>query len=164
VLEEEVDVVHARGTAVGTIRISSGQKQIHSNQVPTRPNGAGRGVGDEEKPVGAGSDHGFERSRANRGGRGRWWLTINCGKGIHRSERRKGANIQGIREYVGLNGASWVAGAISWLGIFVEPNLVILLNMQVLFQWVGKRGVAMVQVSEIRAVNRVAWQDSGRNG
>jgi hypothetical protein len=81
VLEEEVDVVHARGTAVGTIRISSGQKQIHSNQVPMRPNGAGRGVGDEEEPVGAGSDHGFERSRTNRGGRGRWWLTINCGKG-----------------------------------------------------------------------------------
>jgi hypothetical protein len=34
----------------------------------------------------------------------------------------------------GLNGASWVAGAISWLEIFVEPNLVILLNMQVSLQ------------------------------
>jgi hypothetical protein len=59
VLEEEVKVVYARGAAVGTIWIGSGQKQVNLNQVPTRPNGAGRSVRDEEEPVGAGSDCGF---------------------------------------------------------------------------------------------------------
>ncbi len=144
VLEEEVNVVHAGGMAVGTSRIGCGQKQIDSNQVPTRPNGAGRDVRDEEEPVGAGSDRGVEGGGTNCGLRGSSRLAINGGKGIHRSERGKGTNIQEIQEYSRLNSASWVGRAISCVGVLVIPNLVVLLNMQVSFQWVGKWGVAMV--------------------
>ncbi len=71
-------------------------------------------------------------------------MAINCGKGIHRSERGKWTSIQGIQEYSRLNSASWVVRVIIWAGVLVKPNLVVLLNMQVSFQWVGKWGVAMV--------------------
>ena len=45
-----------------------------------------------------------------------------------------------------------------------EPDFVVLLNMEVAFERVGKGCVAVVQIAEIRAVNGLAREDAGRNG
>jgi hypothetical protein len=44
-----------------------------------------------------------------------------------------------------------------------EPNLVVLLNMQVAFERVREQSVAVIEIAEIGAIDRLAREDSSRD-
>ena len=45
-----------------------------------------------------------------------------------------------------------------------EPDFVVLLNIQVAFQGIRKWGVFVVEIPEVKAVNRRTRKDAGRDG
>lgn len=45
----------------------------------------------------------------------------------------------------------------------MEPNFIVLFDIQVALQRIRERGVAVIEVAEIWAVNRGAWEDTRWN-
>jgi hypothetical protein len=85
------------------------------------------------------------------------------GKSFHGSERWKRTSGDGVDERCRLSGTSWIAGP-SRGRRFREPDFVVLFDMQVPFQRIGERGVAVIEVAEVRAVDGGAGKDASRNG
>ena len=85
------------------------------------------------------------------------------GKSFHGSERWKRTSGDGVDERCRLSGASWIAGP-SRGRRFREPDFVVLFDMQVPFQRVGERGVAVMAVAELRAVDGGAGTDASTDG
>jgi hypothetical protein len=84
------------------------------------------------------------------------------GKSFHGSERWKRTSGDGVDERSRLSGTGWIAGPSRGRRVG-EPDFVALFNMQVPFQGVGERGVTVIEIAEVRAVDRGARKDTGRN-
>jgi hypothetical protein len=94
-LEEKVNVVHARSRASGAVGVGSGQGKIDLNQVPARPRSVSGYIRDEEEAVRAGSKRSSER-RGSRG-RGESGYTGDLRKRVHGSKGWKGARVDRIQ-------------------------------------------------------------------
>ena len=162
-LHEEVDVVDAGSMGIDAVRVGGGENVVDTNKVPARASGTGRKIRNKEKFVGTGSKGGGESCRPRGWGWGAIWMSNWNGKGVHGSERWKGARVNGIKECSGLDGARRVTGSSGrrWVG---EPYFIVLLDLQVALQGIGERGVTVVEVSEVGAVNRGAGKNAGGDG
>jgi hypothetical protein len=88
-------------------------------------------------------------------------MGVDSWKGVHGSEGRKGAIGDGVDEHRGLSDARRIAGRGSWwIG---KPDFVVLLNIQMAFQRVRQWSIAMVEITEIRAIDGGAGNDTGRD-
>jgi hypothetical protein len=166
-LEEELDMVDAGGTGVMAIGVSGCQCRVNKNKTPTVTSSASWEIRDEEELAGAGSNSRGKgsrpRSRCRCRCRGKRCREDDGRKGIHGSKGRKRASMRHVKEHSWLSGGSGVAGRSRrrWVR---EPHFVALFNVQVAFQRVGQRSMAMVEAAEVRAVNRRARKDARGDG
>jgi hypothetical protein len=162
-LHEESDVVHVGSSSMDAIRVGGGEKVVDTNEIPARASSAGRKIRYEKKLVQTGSKSGSKGRRPRSRGWGEMWMSDRNRKGVHGSERWKWACVERVKEHGRLSGARRIAGSIRGGGWVGEPYFVVLLDVQMAFQWIGKRSVTMIEVSEIRAINGGARKDAGGN-
>jgi hypothetical protein len=156
-LEEDLDMVDAGRTGVMAVEV------VNANETPMGMSCAGWETRDEEELVGAGSNSRGKGIRPRSMCRGKRCRDDESGKGIHGSKGQKRASVMHVKKLSWLSGASQ---AVEWSRRrwFREPHFVVLLNVQVAFQRVGQRSMAMVETAEVRAVDRRARKDARGNG
>jgi hypothetical protein len=84
------------------------------------------------------------------------------GEGFHGSKGWERAGVDRINEHVGLCCTSGVAGPRSGRRVG-EPYFVVLRDIQMPFQGIGKRSVLVVEVTEIGTVDWEAGENASRD-
>jgi hypothetical protein len=144
-----MDMVDVRSTGVIAIRAGGCQGRVNANKTPAGTSSASWETRDAEELAGAGTkSRGKEGSRPRDRCRGKKLRDSNSRKGVHASKGRKRASIGHVQEHSWLSGASWVVGQ-SRRRQVSEPCFIALLNVQVAFQRVGQRSMAMAEAAEV---------------
>jgi hypothetical protein len=111
--------------------------KVDAAKIPAGARCAGRKIENKEEHVGAGGNSSSKGSggKSGSGVRSRGAVGRRDRKGVHRSKRGVRVGDGGINEQSGLRGTGHVTGSRK-RGRVREPDFIILLDVEVVFQWV----------------------------